>query len=95
MLLYFLALATAGMLYDSRDRLSRPTFLKAFNINTSTEKRARTQALPWPPWCVLAGRIYYSKQLVARWFEQQSGVRSAEVDQKTDDELAAAGGDAS
>ena len=59
------------MLYDREDRMSRPIFLTDYDIEGSTEKRARAEGLPWPPHVVLGKRIYYSRQAVQRWFEQQ------------------------
>ena len=62
------------MFYDREDRMSRPTFLWEYDIEASTEKRARAEGLPWPPYVVMGGRVYYSRLLVARWFEQQGTV---------------------
>ncbi len=83
------------MLYDGQDRMPRPTFLREYHIDGSTEKRARAEGLPWPPWRVMGARVYYSRQLVTRWFQEQTGVFSGEAAQTPDDdELAAVGGDA-
>jgi hypothetical protein len=62
------------MLYDREDRMSRPMFLREYDIEGSTEKRARAEGLPWPPYVVMGGRVYYSRRLVACWFEQQAGL---------------------
>ena len=67
------------MLYDREDRMSRPVFLREYDIEGSTEKRARAEGLPWPPYVVMGGRVYYSRLLVARWFEQQAGVHQAQA----------------
>jgi hypothetical protein len=62
------------MLYDREDRMSRPMFLREYGVEGSTEKRARAEGLPWPPSVVMGGRVYYSRRLLARWFEEQAGV---------------------
>jgi hypothetical protein len=67
------------MLYDRDDRMSRPKFLREYDIEASTEKRARSEGLPWPPYVVMGGRVHYSRLLVTRWFEQQGGVLQAQV----------------
>jgi hypothetical protein len=67
------------MLYDREDRMTRPMFLREYDIEASTEKRARVAGLPWPPYVVMGGRVYYSKRLVASWFEQQAGVHLAQA----------------
>jgi hypothetical protein len=83
------------MLYDREDRMSRPTFLREYDIEGSTEKRARAEGLPWPPYVVLGGRVYYSRRLVARWFEQQAGVHRTSVVEASDaDEFCQAGQEA-
>jgi hypothetical protein len=83
------------MLYDREDRMSRPMFLTEYDIAPSTEKRARAEGLPWPPWVVLASRVFYSRQLVARWFEQPAGVHQAQaVEAPAGDEFWQAGQEA-
>jgi hypothetical protein len=72
------------MLYDREDRMSRPTFLREYDIEASTEKRARAEGLPWPPYVVMGGRVYYSRRLVARWFEQQAGVHLTQAVEASD-----------
>jgi hypothetical protein len=67
------------MLYDREDRMSRPMFLREYDIEGSTEKRARAEGLPWPPSVVMGGRVCYSRRLVASWFEQQAGVHQAQA----------------
>jgi hypothetical protein len=62
------------MLYDREDRMSRPMFLREYGVEGSTEKRARAEGLPWPPSVVMGGRVYYSRRLLARWFEEQAGL---------------------
>lgn len=80
-------------LYDGEDRMGRQAFLREYRIDGNTERRARAEKLPWPPWIRLAGRIYYSKSLTARWFEQQGGADQVEAAETTDnDELAAVAG---
>ena len=59
------------MQYDKDDRIERQDFLEEYDFQASTENRARKQGLPWPPHVVLGRRIYYSRQAVQRWFEQQ------------------------
>jgi hypothetical protein len=79
------------MLYDREDRMSRPIFLREYDIEGSTEKRARAEGLPWPPHLVMGARIYYSRSLVARWFEQQAGVHQVQpVETPDGDELSQA-----
>ena len=83
------------MLYDREDRMSRPIFLTEYDIEGSTEKRARAEGLPWPPYVVMGGRVYYSRRLVARWFEQQAGVHQAQpVEMADGDEFWQAGQEA-
>ncbi len=80
------------MLYDREDRMSRPIFLTEYDIEGSTEKRAMAEGLPWPPYVVMGGRVYYSRRLVARWFEQQAGVHQAQpVEMADGDEFWQAG----
>jgi hypothetical protein len=57
--------------YEKDDRIERQDFLGEFGFQASTENRARKQGLPWPPHVVLGKRIYYSRQAVQQWFEQQ------------------------
>jgi hypothetical protein len=83
------------MLYDREDRMSRPTFLGEYDIEASTEKRARAEGLPWPPYVVMGGRVYYSRRLVARWFEQQAAVHLSQAVEATgSDEFCQAGQEA-
>jgi hypothetical protein len=80
------------MLYDREDRMSRPMFLKEYDIEGSTEKRARAEGLPWPPYAVMGARVYYSRQLVTRWFEQQAGAHQAQAVEAPDSEEFRQGG---
>ncbi len=59
------------MQYDKDDRIERQDFLQEFGFQASTENRARKQRLPWPPWVICGARIYYSRQSVQRWFDEQ------------------------
>ncbi len=88
----FPSLGGEYVLYDREDRMSRPMFLREYDIDTSTEKRARAEGLPWPPYVVMGGRVYYSKRLVAGWFEQQAGVHLTQAVGAADaDQLGQAG----
>jgi hypothetical protein len=83
------------MLYDREDRMSRPMFLREYDIDGSTEKRARAEGLPWPPYVVMGGRVYYSRRLVALWFEQQAGVHLTQAVEASDtDQIGQAGQEA-
>jgi hypothetical protein len=66
--------------YDKDDRIERQDFLEEFNFQASTENRARKQGLPWPPHVVLGKRIYYSRQAVQRWFEDQEAKAAGGAD---------------
>ncbi len=59
------------MQYDKDDRIERQHFLGEYGFQASTENRARKQGLPWPPHVVLGKRVFYSRQSVQRWFEEQ------------------------
>jgi hypothetical protein len=72
------------MLYDREERMSRPMFLRVYDIEGSTEKRARAEGLPWPPYVVMGGRVYYSRRLVARWFEQQAAMYLSQAVETSD-----------
>jgi hypothetical protein len=72
------------MHYDKNDRIERQDFLEGFGFQASTESRARKQGLPWPPYVVLGKKIYYSRQSVQQWFEEQEAkTASAAVDDLT------------
>lgn len=64
------------VLYDKEDRMPRPVFLRDYDIEGSTEKRARALGLPWPPYVVMGGRIYYSRQRTSEWFEHQERIEA-------------------
>jgi hypothetical protein len=62
------------MLYDKEDRMKRPEFLREFGFKETTEKKARLEGLPWPPYLVMGGgSIFYSRQLVQRWLAEHGG----------------------
>jgi hypothetical protein len=66
--------------YDKDDRIERQDFLGEFGFQASTENRARKQGLSWPPYVVLGKRIYYSRQAVQRWFEEQEAKAAGGAD---------------
>jgi hypothetical protein len=79
------------MLYDRDDRMPRLTFLDIYDFDESTEKRARAEGWPWPPWVVIGRRVFYSRARCAEWFAQaEQGITAetvAEVHQPLDEQL--------
>lgn len=59
------------MLYDKDDRVPRVEWLRELGISDRTEKYARSFGLPWPPYVVLAKRVFYSRQRTREWFAEQ------------------------
>lgn len=67
------------MPWDKSDKIARLTFCREYDIDESTEKRARASGWPWPPFVVLGNRVFYSREKTAQWFAEESAKSVAGV----------------
>jgi hypothetical protein len=58
--------------WDASDKMARLMFCREYDIDESTEKRARTLGWPWPPFVVLGNRVFYSREMTAQWFAKEA-----------------------